>query len=168
MNPKKSAVHRVGQAQSSGAPTGRPHLAFARDDAAGSDKQLDRPARILVVEDDFLVALEMESALTDAGFAVAGVAATCEDAIELAVRARPRLAVMDIRLAGDRDGIDTALRLFAEMGIRSIFATAHQDEQARRRAAPAVPLGWLQKPYAMASLVGLVRKALDQLDKDGR
>ena len=168
MTPRKSAVHRVGQAQPSGPPTGRPHLVFARDDAAASGKQPDKPARILVVEDDFLVALEMESALTDAGFAVAGVATTGEDAIELALTERPRLAVMDVRLAGRRDGIDTALQLFAEMGIRSIFATAHQDEQARRRAAPAVPLGWLQKPYTMTSLIGLVRQALDELDKDGR
>jgi DNA-binding NarL/FixJ family response regulator len=138
---------------------------FARDDAASAEEQIDEAARILVVEDDFLVALEMESALTEAGFVVAGVATSGEDAIELAVSERPRLAVMDIRLAGARDGIDTALQLFAQLGIRCIFATAHQDDQARRRAAPAVPLGWLQKPYTMTSLVGMVRRALADLDK---
>ena len=122
----------------------------------------------MVVEDDFLVAMQMESALTEAGFEVAGVAASGEDAIELAISERPRLVVMDIRLAGDRDGIDTALQLFAELGIRCIFATAHQDEQARKRAAPAAPLGWLQKPYTMTSLVGMVRQALNELDKAER
>jgi DNA-binding response OmpR family regulator len=163
--PKKSAVHRGGRSQSHAAPAERPHLVFARDDAAGADKRPDKPARILVVEDDFLVAMQMESALTEAGFEVAGIAATGEDAIELALSERPRLAVMDIRLAGDRDGIDTALQLSSEQGIRCIFATAHHDEQARSRAAPAAPLGWLHKPYTMNSLVHLVHSALEELDK---
>jgi DNA-binding NarL/FixJ family response regulator len=141
---------------------------FARDDAAArGDKRRDAAERILVVEDDFLVAMQMESALTEAGFEVAGIAATGEDAIELALSERPRLAVMDVRLAGQRDGIDTALQLFTEQGIRCIFATAHHDEHARRRAAPAAPLGWLHKPYTMTSLVDLVRGALAALDKTG-
>jgi len=71
--------------------------------------------------------------------------------------------VMDVRLAGERDGIDTALALSAEHGIRCVFATAHHDEHARRRAEPAAPLGWLAKPYTMASLVTIVRRALDEL-----
>jgi DNA-binding NarL/FixJ family response regulator len=164
----ESAVHRDGQSLTSTAPSGGPRLVFARDDAAaGADKRRDAPERILVVEDDFLVAMQMESALTEAGFEIAGVASSGEDAIELALSERPRLAVMDVRLAGHRDGIDTALQLFAEHGIRCIFATAHHDELARRRAAPAAPLGWLHKPYTMASLVGLVRRALAELDESG-
>jgi DNA-binding NarL/FixJ family response regulator len=166
--PKKSAVHRSGQPLSTASSPDRPRLVFARDDATVADKRPDKPGRILVVEDDFLVAMQMESALIDAGFEIAGVAATSEDAIALALNERPRLAVMDIRLASERDGIDTALQLFAEHGIRCIFATAHHDEQSRRRAAPAGPLGWLHKPYTMESLVGMVRTALDELEKAGR
>jgi len=161
----KKSIYRHGQSQPSAAPAHRPQLVYSRDDTAGADKRTGRPARILVVEDDFLVAMQMEAALTEAGFEVAGVASSGEDAIELALKERPRLAVMDIRLAGDRDGIDTALHLFAEQGIRCVFATAHHDEQARQRAAPATPLGWLHKPYTMASLVGMVRTALQELDK---
>jgi DNA-binding NarL/FixJ family response regulator len=168
VSPRESAVRRDGQSQTSAAPAGGPRLAFARDDAAGSaETRRAAPERILVVEDDFLVAMQMESALTEAGFEVAGVASSGEDAIELALSERPRLAVMDVRLAGRRDGIDTALQLFAEQGIRCIFATAHHDEHARRRAAPAVPLGWLHKPYTMSSLVDLVRSALAELAKTG-
>jgi DNA-binding NarL/FixJ family response regulator len=167
--PKKSAVHRGGLSRHFAAPSDRPRLVFARDDAAaGADKRPEKSERVLVVEDDFLVAMQMESALTEAGFEVAGLAASGEEAIELALTERPRLAVMDVRLAGDRDGIDTALQLFAEQGIRCIFATAHHDEHARRRAAPAVPLGWLHKPYTMTSLVDLVRSALAELDGTGR
>jgi len=168
VSPKPSAVERGGQSQPSAAATGGPRLVFARDDTAGAGVRPDRPGRILVVEDDFLVAMQMESALVEAGFEVAGIASTGEDAIELALTERPRLAVMDIRLAGERDGVDTALQLFAEQGIRCIFATAHHDEQSRRRAAPAVPLGWLPKPYTMASLVGMVRSALRELETEKR
>jgi len=164
---KTSAVRRE-ESQTSAAPGGGPRLVFAPDDAAArGDKRRATADRILVVEDDFLVAMQMESALTEAGFEIAGVASSGEDAIELALSERPRLAVMDVRLAGQRDGIDTALQLFAEHGIRCIFATAHHDEHARRRAAPAVPLGWLAKPYTMASLVDLVRRALAELGKSG-
>ncbi len=140
-----------------------PGDAFAHEDGKPAEKQASRPERILIVEDDFLVAMQMESALADAGFEIAGIASSGEDAIELAMSERPRLVVMDVRLAGDRDGIDTAVTLFAEHGIRSIFATAHHDEHARRRADPAVPLGWLAKPYTMTSLVTMVRRALDEL-----
>ena len=70
---------------------------------------------------------------------------------------------MDIRLAGDRDGIDTALELSGTHGVRCIFATAHSDSETRARAQAAAPLGWLQKPYTTASLVLQVRDALREL-----
>jgi DNA-binding NarL/FixJ family response regulator len=126
------------------------------------------PARILIVEDDFLVASDMESGLKEAGIEVAGVASSAEEAVELAKAERPALAVMDIRLAGKRDGIDAALELFATLGIRSVFATAHHDESTRTRAQPARPLAWVPKPYAMATLVEAVRRALRETrgDKD--
>jgi DNA-binding response OmpR family regulator len=163
VTPKKSAVHRTFPGRHLAPTYPRPRVVFAQDQASRSDRREEKPARILIVEDDFLVAMQMESALADAGFEIAGVASSGDDAIELAMSERPRLVVMDIRLAGDRDGIDTAIALFAEQGLRCIFATAHHDEHARRRAEPAAPLGWLAKPYTMASLVTMVRRALDEL-----
>jgi DNA-binding NarL/FixJ family response regulator len=70
---------------------------------------------------------------------------------------------MDIRLNGNRDGIDVALDLFATHGIRCIFATAHQTADARKRAEPANPIAWLPKPYTMPALVAVVRSAVAQL-----
>jgi DNA-binding response OmpR family regulator len=119
--------------------------------------------RILIVEDDLLIASQMEAALTDAGFQIAGTASTGTEALQLAHAASPTLVVMDIRLAGDRDGIDIALELFRSHGIRCIFASAYSDQEAQRRAAPAAPLGWLQKPYTMASLTAKVREAVREL-----
>jgi DNA-binding NarL/FixJ family response regulator len=120
--------------------------------------------RILVVEDDFLIALQTEAALTEAGFHVVGTATTAEESIALAREQRPALAVMDIRIASERDGIDAAGELFRELGIRCIFATAHDDRHTRERAEPYAPLGWLAKPYTMPSLVALVMEALTKLD----
>ncbi|HZP77241.1 MAG TPA: response regulator [Pseudolabrys sp.] len=146
------------------APRRGPARVFARDDAVAGARQLATPASVLIVEDDYLVATEIEAALAAAGFEVAGVAVSAEEAIELAAARRPQLVIMDIRLAGERDGIDAALALFKRFGIRSIFATAHSDQEARRRAQAADPLGWLQKPYTTSSLVQLVRWAVNELE----
>jgi two-component system, response regulator PdtaR len=141
---------------------------FATDEGAGSRTQPRKPARILVIEDDLLIATQIETTLTEAGFDVIGLAPTGEEAIELAAKDPPDLAVVDIRLAGDRNGVDTALELFRSHGIRCIFASAYSDDEARQRAAPAAPFGWLQKPYTMASLTDMVTKAADEVRTKGR
>lgn len=125
------------------------------------DEAPARP-RILVVEDDFFVSLEMEAALRDAGFEVIGPANTAEEAERYASEQRPDLAVMDIRLLSRRDGVEAALTIFRGFGVRSIFATAHDDPHTRARAADAKPLGWIAKPYPMDGLVTLVRQALKE------
>ena len=121
------------------------------------------PPRVLVVEDDFLIAMQTEVALTAAGFEVVGPATTAEEAVTLAGEAQPTLAVMDIRLASTRDGIDAARQLYQDFAIRCIFATAHDDAHTRGRAEPYAPLGWLPKPYTMASLVAVVAEAVAEL-----
>jgi two-component system, response regulator PdtaR len=115
------------------------------------------PARILIVEDEFLIAMELEYRLMEAGIAVVGTAVTAEEALAIAKSEKPDLAIMDIRLAGRRDGVDAAIELFSTYGIRSIFASAHADTDTRRRAAPASPIGWLQKPYQAEELLRLLK-----------
>jgi two-component system, response regulator PdtaR len=148
------------------APRHWPQLVFAREDSAGSDKQIEPPARILIVEDDFLVANEIDIALSDAGFDIAGIAASAGEAVELAESQRPALVVMDVRLAGERDGVHAAVEIFRRLGIRCIFATAYYDQHLLERARPAMPFGWLQKPYSMPSLVNAVRRAVKELDRN--
>jgi two-component system, response regulator PdtaR len=138
-----------------------PLLEFVRDKVM--DESPREVVRILIVEDDYLVASDIESVLVEAGLEVAGIAATAEEAMVLAASHRPTLAVMDVRLGGVRDGIDVALELFARQGIRCVFATAHYDGEVRARAAPACPLGWLQKPFSRTSLIASVRQALRDL-----
>ncbi len=142
----------------------RPQPVFGRDENAGADKRPSQPLRVLVVEDDFLIAMQMEIALRAAGF-VPTVVVSAEEAIAIATAERPALAVMDVRIAGKRDGIDTAVQLFRDCRIRCIFATAYQDEEAERRARPASPLAWLRKPYTMAALVEAIGRGLKELGR---
>jgi two-component system, response regulator PdtaR len=120
--------------------------------------------RVLLVEDDYIAASDAEAALLDAGFEVIGPANSAEEAIELAHTERPELIIMDIRLAGPRDGIDAAREIFRSTGIRSLFATAHSTPEVLRRAEEVAPLGWLSKPYAPHALLNCVRAALAKLE----
>ena len=124
-----------------------PHPVYSAEGVSGIAKVPPAHGRILIVEDEFLVAMQAEAALADAGYNVGGIASSAEEALEIAEAERPVLVVMDIRLAGKRDRIDAALELFSKFGIRCVFASAHQDKEARMRGEPARPLAWLPKPY---------------------
>ena len=130
------------------------------DNAETAARPHDARVRILIVEDDYFVATALEQILVDAGFAVVGIAITAEEALHLATLHQPALAVMDIRLAGPRDGIDAARELRSQCGIGSIFATAHGDETTRARATRAQPLGWLIKPYSAKTVLATIRAVL--------
>src|SRR5437762_13188597 len=80
--------------------------------------------RILIVEDNYFVAHQCQSALLDAGYDVVDVVETAEEAVEVAMNRRPELVLMDIYLPGKRDGIDAAVEIFRRFAVRSIFATA--------------------------------------------
>lgn len=118
------------------------------------------PARILIVEDEFLIAMVAEAELVAAGFDVVGKAATYTKAIEEAQSTRPDLVLMDVRLGAGRDGIDAAITLRQEFDLPAIIATGSMDEDNRRRAAAAAPLAWLPKPYTAEELIATVNIAL--------
>ena len=163
MIPTTQIIAGVRAARRPPQPHHRARRAFACDSDLGVSKRPEAADRILIAEDDFLVASEMEAALAQAGFEVIGIASSADQALDLAAAERPALVVMDVRLNGTRDGIDAALELFATHGIRCVFATAHQTAETRTRAQPANPLRWLAKPYTMLSLVDTVRRALQEL-----
>jgi two-component system, response regulator PdtaR len=125
-------------------------------------------ARVLLAEDDFLIAMTLEDDLREAGQEVVDMVATAEAAVERALALRPDFIIMDIRLAGTRDGVDAALEIYRETGIRCLFASAHADSQSRARAEGAVPLGWLQKPYGRENLINAVHRACEELSAHGK
>src|SRR4051794_41837566 len=99
----------------------------ARPDGKPSAQPIDRkpdeqgPARILVVEDDFLIAMQTESALSAAGFHVIGTAATAEEAVALAGKERPGLGGGGNKGGGKRGGIEGGGGMYGEGGNRRVF-----------------------------------------------
>ena len=123
-----------------------------------------RPARILIVEDEYFVALNAQQILEGAGFVVAGISGSAAEAVASAASGRAEVVLMDIRLKGPRDGIDAAIELRSTLNLPCVFVTAHDEHAIRLRAKPAQPVGWLQKPYTDRLLIEAVNKALVSLD----
>ena len=134
-------------------------------DALGAHVQ--RPHRILIAEDDVFVGVQYEDVLTEAGYQIIDIVPSAEEAIEAALDHNPELVIMDVRLAGQRDGVEAALEIFKRFGIRSIFASAYSDPEMQTRAQAAQPFAWLVKPVAPQKLLSSVQAAFEQLD-DGQ
>jgi DNA-binding NarL/FixJ family response regulator len=119
--------------------------------------------RVLIVEDQYFVAVDCELQLRSVGIDCVGLATTASDALDIAAREHPDFVLMDIRLASVADGVEAAIVLYERLGIRCIFASAHADPATRKLAERAHPLGWLDKPYTGGQLVATVRECLAHL-----
>lgn len=116
-------------------------------------------ARILIVEDEALVAIAAADVLEACGYEVVGTAISHEEAVTFATAAVPDLVLMDIRLKGTVDGVETARLLRARYGCRVIFVTGQSDRTTRERANALEPEGYLTKPFTPAQLEDVVAKA---------
>ncbi|MBB6250520.1 response regulator [Nitrospirillum iridis] len=102
--------------------------------------------RIVIVEDEALIALGLEQILLQQGHEVCAVAACVDEAVAAVDRHRPDLVLMDVMLRGGDDGVDAAERIWTRFGVRSLFTSA-VDAGTLRRRAPSVSLGFITKPY---------------------
>jgi PAS domain S-box-containing protein len=116
--------------------------------------------RILIVEDEAIVAQDISSLLRKLEYTVVGTAFSGEDALAMASVTLPDLALMDIKLRGSLDGIDTACALREQFDIPVIFLTAFADGSTLRRARLAQPLGYLLKPFQITELHSMIEMAL--------
>jgi two-component system, cell cycle sensor histidine kinase and response regulator CckA len=117
-------------------------------------------ARVLVVEDEAIVAMDISARLRALGYEVAGPASTGEEAIRAAVSSRPDLVLMDIMLRGGMDGVEAACRIREATGAPVVYLTAYADESTLRRAKIAEPLGYLLKPFEERELRTTIETAL--------
>ena len=117
---------------------------------------------VLIVEDETVVAAHLASQVVRFGYRVIGRVSTGEQAIETVRRELPDLILMDVRLAGRLDGIETAERLRAEfpISIPILFLTAHSDEDTLKRASLTGPLGYMLKPFDDRELHTQIQVAL--------
>jgi PAS domain S-box-containing protein len=114
----------------------------------------------MVVEDERVVARDLQLTLEHLGYSVVGIAATADDAIALARQTQPDLVLMDIRLGRGRDGVDAAAAIVQERPLPVIFLTAHSDEATLARAKSAEPVGYLVKPFREPDLRCAIEIAL--------
>jgi CheY-like chemotaxis protein len=119
-----------------------------------------KPASILIVEDEALVATLIREMIGGMGFAATGIAASGSEALALVEVERPTIALIDIRLAGPVDGIDLACRLRRDHGIPAIFLSGGIDPATALRAQAAQPLGLIQKPFRPSEVFNAIERAL--------
>jgi CheY-like chemotaxis protein len=152
--PSRGPLERPHAARTAPLPPGAWRLAAPRSaDAPAAQRRYgprSRPGRslgrVLIVEDEALLVLDLCDLLTVWGYEVCGVAARAPDAIRQAAESLPDLAILDVKLEGAEDGIDVA-KAIGSSGIPVIFITAHSDPVTTARMATAGPAATLVKPF---------------------
>ena len=118
------------------------------------------PKRILVVEDETIVSMDLQNSLKYLGYEVVGAAVSGPEAIAKADATRPDLVLMDIMLKGEMDGIQAAETIYARLGIPVIFLTASTDDKTLQRAKVTEPFGYMIKPFEERELHSHIEIAL--------
>lgn len=127
-----------------------------------------KSAKILVVEDEKVVATDIEESLEKLGYTVVGGAATGIHAIRKVVETEPDLVLMDIKLKGKMDGVDAASELHERFGIPIVFLTAYADGEILERAKRTSPSGYVLKPFDERALRSAVEIALHRHPQERR
>ena len=119
-----------------------------------------RRPTILIVEDEILIARELEIRLRELGYEPLGIASSGGDAIQMTVDLQPDLVVMDIVLKGDVDGIEAAAEIRRRCQVPVIYLTAYADRETLERARITEPFGYVVKPFSERELEANVEMAL--------
>jgi DNA-binding NtrC family response regulator len=122
--------------------------------------------RILIVEDEAIVALDIRSQLEGLGYTVVGQAATARQACEMADRLQPDLVLMDIHLQGEGDGIEAAHQIRLRRPVPVVFLTAYADSETLSRAKDVQPYGYIVKPFSEQDLHTTIQIALHKGQTD--
>ena len=126
------------------------------------------PPRILIVEDESVIATNLQQSLTEMGYEVIDWVPTGEAAVELAARELPELVLMDIHLAGALDGIQSARRIWHQLQIPIVFCTAHADLDTLKAVQTTESYGYLVKPFQGAAVRAAIELALARREKEVR
>lgn len=122
-------------------------------------------ALLLVTEDEFLVALDLELSLEEKGYGVCGIAPSAKEAVRLAERSPVELAVVDVNLAGGSNGLDAVRIMRERFFVPSIVLSGHARlEQAKAAGA----IGWIPKPIDMEQLLRLIAYVLERSGCENR
>ncbi len=118
--------------------------------------------KILVVEDESIVAKDIQNRLKKIGYDVLAVACSGEEAINKAAETSPDLVLMDIRIKGDMDGVEAAGQIYTRFNVPVIYLTAYADADTLERAKITEPVGYLLKPFKERELYTTIETGLSK------
>jgi len=127
----------------------------------GPAVRIGPPLRLLIVEDEALVAMDMEAALANAGYEMIGIVDTAREAVEVAQRLKPDVVLMDITLR-EGNGLEAAKLIMARGGLRLIFVSGNSDPRTLAAARALNPAGFIRKPFASSDLARHLAAALGE------
>ncbi|WP_297506725.1 response regulator [uncultured Caulobacter sp.] len=116
------------------------------------------PDRVLIVDDEFIITETLRIYVEDLGLEVCGTAATADAAVDMALAQKPFLVLMDVRLQGERDGVDAALAIHEQVGAKVIFITGSREPATLTRIQSDHPAGILFKPISEGQLVSTIQR----------
>ena len=132
--------------------------------SAPAPTENQRSLRVLIVEDESITSLYLQSVLQDLGHTVSAIAPTLRTALAVAAGTPSDLAIVDVGLAGDGgDGIDTAVALRERHGVPALLMTGASFAELGDRVHAAKPLGYLTKPYTEVEIANALTSAIAQL-----
>ena len=114
--------------------------------------------KIMIIEDEVIIAFSLKSKLKRLGFDVHGPVSSGLDAVELAKIVNPDFILVDINLMGELDGIESASMIKTIIPTRIIFTTGYQDQDIKKRAADLNPVGYLIKPVKIEEVLRLIKQ----------
>jgi PAS domain S-box-containing protein len=122
--------------------------------------------RILVVEDEYILAINLQESLESLGYQVVDIVDSAEEAIAKATKLRPNLILMDIRLRDEMDGIQASEQIWHNLQIPVIYVTGHSDQNTVERATLTSPFGYILKPIKEQELYVAIQTALNRYDRE--
>lgn len=125
-----------------------------------------KPARVLIVEDEMIFALDLAERLKSRGYEICELTTNGEKALESCETQKPDIVLIDINLRGAMSGIETAGKMNASLRVPVIFMTGYADRKTREDAETVNPAGYLIKPFETAELMEAVESALGKIGGD--
>ena len=118
--------------------------------------------RALIVEDEALIAEELRERLSRLGFSIIATVDSADEGVTIATRERPDLVLMDIRLKGEKDGVDAAREIRQQVDLPVVYITAYSDRLTVDRAKKSDHDGFLLKPFHRSELQSTIQVAMER------
>ena len=127
---------------------------------------MNKKTRILIVEDDMIIAANISLQLSKLGYEVTGIESRGEDAVNHAIENRPDIILMDIQLKGNINGIEAAKQIQEKLDIPLIYLTANSDESSFQKAKETRPYAFITKPFNKLNLERTIELVIEKVSSE--